>query len=609
MNMISFAQIFVLAKITVATMIVTLIVAPPAKAFELPKEEVLLLDFRGQIGKIGPGASPDFQPTLTLEEQELTLKKMQLVFDQIYSHTDLKIDFFKNPVLDPVSRISSLQFVKPEQTMDLLSQISRITLDLRDPHQSYQLPRPFSCLRTFIPIEMGFASFVPFDRRIVVKDISVEKLKNETLKTLLKESLSQLKHGDIVTKMNGEDVWTALNEAAIYGGGSNLDAFLYEGLFMLTYVSQRTRPLPIEDNLKLTIQTAQGEQEIEIPYLVKTSKACLEENSKSRPLFTHEGGAPVSTTQMGSKPKPLFTRSHPFSNDFHTDSARKRTRLQARSMNLGNYQKSAEPTVGSALVEVRGNYYGYLRIEEFTPEKDIETAQSEIERIVTEFDSKTEGLIIDVRGNPGGVYGDYLTQFFSSIPVEAQVEDIRASELNELMLEKMDSSTEDEWLRSYLVSVKKARAEGRKFTERLPINKIEYLNEKGRKYTKPVILLADPSCYSYCDYFSTSMQDHQAAEIWIENGAHTGGGGASVSSYEGFSKVLPELLPPLPQEQDMGIAFSSGYRTGKKAGVPIENLGADADHVYHTSFRDLKENDADLLEALGQRFQELSHSR
>jgi C-terminal processing protease CtpA/Prc len=174
-----------------------------------------------------------------------------------------------------------------------------------------------------------------------------------------------------------------------------------------------------------------------------------------------------------------------------------------------------------------------------------------------------------------------------------------------MILEKMKGNTEDEWLLSYYDSVKKGLAEGRRYTERLIFNKPEYLNDTGRIYTKPVILLADPSCYSYCDYFSTSMQDHQAAEIWIENGQHTGGGGASVTSYESFAQLLPEMMPALPQDQKMGIAFSSGYRTGAKAGVSIENLGADADHVYHTTFNDLKKDDEDLVQALDQRLQEL----
>jgi C-terminal processing protease CtpA/Prc len=83
-----------------------------------------------------------------------------------------------------------------------------------------------------------------------------------------------------------------------------------------------------------------------------------------------------------------------------------------RTMNFGNYTPSAEPTVGSALIQINQHTYGYLRIIEFSPEKDIQTAQSEIARIVKEFDPTTSGLIIDVRGNPGGEYGDYLTQFF-----------------------------------------------------------------------------------------------------------------------------------------------------------------------------------------------------
>jgi C-terminal processing protease CtpA/Prc len=436
-----------------------------------------------------------------------------------------------------------------------------------------------------VPVEMGFASQVPFDRQIAVRHLTFDKLKNPLLQEQLTSVAEQIHLGDVLLKINGEDPWQALQNSAVQGGGSNEDAYLYEGLFFLTYSAQRQSLLPATDAVTLELQRGSEVVKVEVPYLVKTSPACLEQDKKA-PMVTRQAGFRVS-------------RSHPLAADFRSQKV-KVTGLQSRLQTT----PSKEPTVSSASLQISGRLYGYLRIEEFSPIKGIKVAQKEIAKIVKNFEKSTEGLIIDVRGNPGGEYGDYLTQYFSAKKVVPQDEEMRASATNLKLLQKLkeQNNEEDAWLIAYLEPMKKALQEGRRYTPKLLVNTEEYLNEKGRLYTHPVIVLADPSCYSYCDYFSASMQDNGAGEIWIENGRHTGGGGGSVSAYSDFSQLIPKDLPLLPQQQDINIAFSTGYRTGTKAGVPIENLGADADIEYHTTFRDIQENDADLLEKIADRF-------
>jgi hypothetical protein len=543
-----------------------------AFAMELPKDEVLLSAYRPQV----------VLPNLSEEEQRLTLKQYHLVFNEIYSHTELKTSFFNKPELEPAPRVAALA---PGNTIDLLNNLSLITLQLRDPHQSVRWPRPYSCLRTFVPVELGFASQVPFDRQIVVDHLTFDTVKNPQLKKQLAPLAAQMQLGDVVLKINGEDVWTALQKSAVQGGGSNEDAYLYEGLFFLTYSAQRQSLLPEVDSLSFELKRGDEILHIEIPYLVRTSPTCIEEDKK-RPLVTRQPGFRVS-------------RSHPMAADF-----RKQKVSVTGLQNRFNVSPSEEPTVSFATLTLAEQQYGYLRITQFSPEKGVKKAQKEIAKIVKKFEKTTAGLIIDVRGNPGGEYGDYLTQYFSPNRVVAQTEEMRATDVNLRILEKIKerNNEDDEWLYVYIEPVRKALLEGKRYSERVLVNTDEYLNEKGRLYSHPVIVLADPSCYSYCDYFSTSMQDNHAAEIWIENGRHTGGGGGSVTGYGDFSQLLPAVFLPLPQQQDIGIAFSTGYRTGDKAGVPIENLGADADVVYHTTFRDVQQDDADLLEKIAQRF-------
>lgn len=554
-----------------------------AMAFQLPKTEVLLKNVRKSVPL----------PVLSEAERSLTLKQSALVFEQIYAHTDIKIADFLNPALDPYQRMIA---IGPMNTMETLTQISRITFDLRDLHQSVQWPRPYSCLRTFVPLEFGVASLVPFDRRVVVKNLNAEMVSSPQIRGNFDNIFKGLPVGSVITKIDGIDIWSAVTQAGVFGAGANDDAFLLDGLFALTFISQRMQEFPGADSLKVSFIPPGNnlpEKTVELPYIVKTSVSCQEINPAANGFGLN----------VVKKPKPLFLRQHPLADDLREGSQRQRKSIESRIENL---KSSLEPTIKYGSFVGPSGRIGYLRIDEFSPEQEIDVAQKQIEKIVASFQKTTTGLVIDVRGNPGGSYGDYLTQFFSAIPVVSQTEELRASPINLNVLKKMSAGGVDPWAKSALLAVQNGVADHRRYSDRVPVNSADYLNERGRIYFHPVILLTDPTCFSYCDYFSTSMQDHHAAEVWIENGAHTGGGGAIVSSYEGFSKSLPADLPPLPQGQDIGIAFSTGYRTGDKENIAIENRGADADRIYHSTFKDIENGDEDLIQALGARFKELS---
>lgn len=548
-------------------------------AFELPEQEVLLSDIRDEV----------VFPALTRAEQEKTLELTHLVYDEIYAHTEMKTAFYANPALDPVPRLRALG---AGDTKNLLKALSRITIDLRDLHQSVHWPRPYGCLRSFIPVQLGFFSYVPFDRKIAVRQVLADRLKSKPLKVRMSRVLARLEPGDVVQKIDGQDAWGLLRNAAYYGAGANEDAYLNNGLFALFFHSHAEQPLPLRNGVTLEVMKPDGRVEkIPIPYLARTGWQC------EKPAGEDWGAEP----QALARPLPTFTRLHPRAAEL------RRIGLASvvLSKELPGYQISAEPTIGFGHIQRAGKTFGYLRIEEFTPQKEMSLALTEIERILGDFESGTEGLVIDVRSNPGGIYGDNLTQYFSAKQVEPQTEELRASPSMLRLIKDLREADPEDLFAKFVDSMERAIAQGRRFTDRLPIATDQELNGRGRKYTHPVIVLTDPACYSYCDYFSASMQDHEAAEIWIENGRHTGGGGSTLVDYSELVAFAPSVFPPFSAEQNMGIAISTGYRTGSKAGVSIENLGADADRVYWTTHRDLVESDRDLLDALSARLVEM----
>lgn len=549
--------------------------------FDLPEQEVLLRNYRSKV----------VEPTLALDEQRATIDLTFKVYDELYAHTELKQSYFGNRGLDPVSRVAKLQ--PAGDGAQLLENLTKITMDLRDLHQSFHWPKPFGCLRTFIPMDLGFAYSGPRDQQVFIRKFNTEKLKNKSVESEIEKALAPLSVGDVVLKIDSLPVWFAVENAMLYGGGANEDAYLTEALWAMMWISQHSRGLPAKDVMSFDVRKASGALvHTDVPYLITASDGCLEAKKP---------------TSVELPPLPTFTRSHPLAKDIRASG---RTVLPIQKT-LPGYTPSEETTIGSAKIHRRSGNYGYLRIEEFSPrDKPVEFAISEIERIAKEFETTTRGLIIDVRNNPGGEYGDVLTQYFSPNHVEAQTEEMRASPSNLALLQAMKDRGEIEDLFVfYLEPVRRALEQGLRYSERLPVNDDQALNGKGRMYTHPVIVLADPNCYSYCDYFTTSMQDNGAAEIWIENGKHTGGGGATVVDYSGLSTFIPATFPAFPQGGDMGIAITSGYRTGKKAGVPIENLGADADRVYRPTMDDARRGDKDLLKALTDRLKEMNSAK
>lgn len=545
--------------------------------FDLPEEETLLKNYRAKVE----------EPRLAPDEQRTTIDLTFKVYDELYAHTDLKLSYFGNRALDPVPRVSQLQ--PAGDGAQLFENLTKITMDLRDLHQSFQQPKPFACLRTFIPMDLGFAYSGPRDQQVVIRKFNTEKIKNKSVESELEKALAPLSVGDVILKIDSLPAWFAVQNAAFYGGGANEDAYLTEALWAMMWISQHNRGLPAKDVMSFDVRKSNGALvHTEVPYVITASDGCMETKKP---------------TSVELPPLPTFTRSHPLAKDIRS-SGRTVMPLQ---QTLPGYTKSKESTLGWAKIHRKSGDYGYLRIEEFSPrDESVEFAISEIERIAKEFETTTVGLIIDVRNNPGGEYGDVLTQYFSPNHVEAQTEEMRASPSNLALLQAMKDRGEIEDLFVfYLEPVRQALAQGLRYSERLPVNDDQALNGKGRLYTHPVIVLADPNCYSYCDYFTTSMQDNGAAEIWIENGKHTGGGGATVVDYSGLSVFLPATFPAFPQGADMGIAITSGYRTGKKAGVAIENLGADADRVYRTTMDDARHGDKDLLKALTDRLKEM----
>ncbi len=160
--------------------------------------------------------------------------------------------------------------------------------------------------------------------------------------------------------------------------------------------------------------------------------------------------------------------------------------------------------------------YGYIRIFRFAPPEPL-SVDDFIKEVVRILGLMPEnGLILDVRGNPGGliVVGERLLQLFTPRTIETE----RLQFVNTpatLALSKKFNDTM-RWTESIGQSVETGSA----FSQALPIESAEKANEIGQRYQGPVVLITDARCYSTTDIFAAGFEDNEVGAILAVRGGN-----------------------------------------------------------------------------------------
>ena len=191
----------------------------------------------------------------------------------------------------------------------------------------------------------------------------------------------------------------------------------------------------------------------------------------------------------------------------------------------------------------------------------------------------TNGLLIDVRDNPGGLINlaDYIPQLFGS-NIESVKGNFKVNSINNALV-KNTFSKSDIWFNSYY-----KRKWFSKFSSPVEFTSKRYVNYVGQAYIKPVAVLVNARCFSSCDIFAANMKDNGVALVFGEDES-TGGGGANVVGYNNFlnekgSETFPRMpFSNLPSAQDITVAWRQVSRVKKSLGKLIEDYGVEVDQV------------------------------
>lgn len=250
-------------------------------------------------------------------------------------------------------------------------------------------------------------------------------------------------------------------------------------------------------------------------------------------------------------------------------------------------------------VESPSGTWGYLRIAHFLVD-DVEAFVRQVARILRMLPET--GLILDVRGNPGGSIpaAERLLQFFTPSRIEPASFSLRCTDLTRELCE-----SREEWS-PWRPSLRRGAVTGERFSQGFPLTPVEQANDVGRIYEGPVVLLCDALSYSATELFIAGFEDHHLGKV-IGADTHTGAGGSSMSWHHQLVRREPGgPLQPLAGGAEIRVALLRSTRVGARRGLPLEGLGVEVDVPYRYTRDDVLHGDVDLLNRAGQVLTELA---
>ena len=527
---------------------------------------------------------------LTLEEQRLVVDEALDLIQQLYVHLPLKRAMH---AIDPVQSLRLLArqlaiATGPMKERLFHNQMIGVFTSLRDLHTNYILPEYFA----------SAVAFLPFYIEELFEDQNSESCEYVVSKTTGPFDDPQFIAGVRITYWNAVPIHRAIEVNAEKNAGSNPDARHARGIESMTIRPMAMSLPPDEEWVVMGYESEGKDREIRIPWQVWT---------------------PAQEHGIVPRPSPGTGTARAIGMDFQTETVR-RTKLHlfvsgvadtARTLRAAGAYGSDDVRQAAAVdlsttssmpdvlsfrtVDTPSGKFAYLRIFSFAPSDGPQDAYAfadaflnEVVRILRLLPKN--GLILDVRGNGGGVImaGERLLRLFTPRRITPALFDFINTPGSQMLVRNLDE------LAPWRDSIDQAVETGATYSQGFPLTDPEEANSVGQVYQGPVVLITDALTYSTTDVFTGGFRDHKIGTILGSSG-NTGAGGANVWGYADIQQVVPELLRPLPRGTSMRVAIRRSTRVGPMAGVPLEDLGV-VPEVFHKMTRnDLFNGNADLI--------------
>jgi C-terminal processing protease CtpA/Prc len=512
-------------------------------------------------------------PAYSAAERRLLAEQAHFVIEQLYVHRDLKIADF-GVQHDPLPRLeqvrSNAASLSPAALHDA---VSAAFTDLHDLHTNYVAPAPLACATSFIPLRFESVRDGDTDLVVISGRMSVRP-----------EMVAGLSTGMRLVSIDGRDVEDVLAELSQVSGGANPAAMRARAVQMLSMQSHATRALPAADTRRFEFRGSGGVEVRDLPWLVAYEDSCLEGRANRR-LQPFALAMTMAEDDYQKRYNQLFGVPE----------------LRGEPPSGHAMRRAASPldevfTIN--LLQTPAGRLGYIKLKAFYWEDeslDLATVVESFRRAVETDLAGAVGLVIDVRGNPGGVIvmAEKLVQLFAPGGVEPTTVRMLANELNEEIFRRANGG-ENRWS----AAVRTARAAGQRYTAPLAITPVSEANSLGQIWFAPVVVLTDATCYSACDVFAAGMQDNGAATV-LGIHAATGAGGANVMEYATFRAIFDDAADnpfvPLPHAQGMRVSWRQIVRAGQSAGGLLEDSGVRPDVVVPLRLVDIGTESRELM--------------
>ncbi len=503
------------------------------------------------------------------------------LIETVYVHLPLKRSMY---AINPLQRLKLLRrrLETPAARMEdreFFNEMLSIFSGLRDLHTNFVLPEPFRSSTAFLPFQLEKCVEPSGDEVYVVSHLMAE------------ESLPDpaFRRGAVVTHWNGTPIHRAVAANADREAGSNPAARLAQGLNALTIRWLGQSLLPAEEWVDIRYLPKPGDAPKETRFVWKVFRRAGGEGATAIARANKDHLSAVGLDSRGEAERQI--RHHLFMG------ARKQSpRVQpfggSAEASVSEWARDVFPTCGN--VKTASGTFAYVRIATFNVDTDERYLQEFI-RIISQLSK--DGLILDVRGNGGGLisFGKRMLQLLTPRTIDPS----RFSFLNSVRTQDLTirAGSFGKWRDSIAQWVET----GADYSQSFPLLSVDQYNDLGQKYQGPVVLVTDALCYSTTDIFAAGFQDHNIGVI-LGVDENTGAGGANVWDYSLIAQFIEDekRFPlTLPQDASFRFAVRRVTRVGDRASVLLEDLGVRPDELHQITRRDVLERNIDLIEHAG----------
>lgn len=519
-------------------------------------------------------AAPRRDPLSQAERTDIITMFTDLL-DGLYVHLPLKRAMYG---IDPVQQLRRLHERARLMSDDAFHrEIASILTNLRDAHTAYIAPAPLA----------GAAARLPFLVEQFGSDAAPRFIVSKVIRQLVTDR--RFTEGAEIIEWNGVPIADAVRRRGESERGGRPDSAMARALDSLTFRPLGIGPPPDERWVIVGYRNADDgpirEHRFEWRFI-----------QPGPPPDAAHPTAPAAAATAIHPDRALVRRAKKLSFNAGLWETERHDRVSAAGIGIadnGWITGQFQDNVAARVVTAEGRDCGYLRLWSFELSDD-DGFLAEIAALLAELPQ--DGLIIDLRGNPGGLIwaAERLLQLFTPREISPTRFSIIASDLTRSMTDAPQNRRSlSPWRRTLLDAI----GTGEVYSQSVPITPHERCNDIGQVYGGPVIAIVDSTTYSAADLFAAGFADNGIGTV-VSVGRATGAGGANVWWADTLNGVLagtPHRLPQLPTGVGFTMSVRRATRIGASDGAPIEDVGIVGHRTYAMTRDDLLRGNVDLL--------------